>query len=156
MSEDAKPCLSTRIDSTWNSIPVVVVYDHLTDQQIRQLHEFYQKNWWCKGRTLEETTRLVCGPCLTIALVTEDEQRRLVGFARIITDKVIKALVFDVIVDEKYRGKGLGKLLLNGILNHPEIQGVKHVELYCAPEMEQFYRKWGFESEVLWEKQRQE
>ena len=33
---------------------------------------------------------------------------------------------------------------LDYVLDHPMVAGVRHIELYCKPEMIPFYRKWGF------------
>jgi len=78
-----------------------------------------------------------------IALVA-DEGPPLAGFARVLTDRVYKALILDVIVHPDYRGTGLGMDLMGAIREHPNLQKVRHFELYCAPEMEPFYEKWGF------------
>lgn len=59
-----------------------------------------------------------------------------------------KAIVFDVIVDESFRNKGLGKELMNLIMGHYELQKVKHFELYCLPEMVEFYKAYGFTDEL--------
>lgn len=133
-------------------LEVSVLYDDLSEDLIEQLMVLYEKNWWAKGRTLEDVTLMLRGPCLTIALVStnhEDDKSKLVGFARIITDFVFKALIFDVIVDEQYQGNGLGRKLIDAICSHSKIQTVKHLELYCLPEMESFYHKWGFDTESL-------
>jgi GNAT superfamily N-acetyltransferase len=53
-------------------------------------------------------------------------------------------VIFDVIVAREHRGAGLGKRLLDYVLDHPMVAGVRHVELYCKPEMIPFYKKWGF------------
>ena len=56
----------------------------------------------------------------------------------------IKALIFDVIVRPDQRSKGLGDALLHSVMSHPELQSVKHLELYCRPELFDFYRRHGF------------
>lgn len=74
---------------------------------------------------------------------------QLIGFARVLTDYTIKALIFDVIIDREYRGYGLGKQIMETILQHGQLQGVQQFELYCLPEMEAFYEsKFGFSSNV--------
>ena len=56
-----------------------------------------------------------------------------------LSDRVYKALIFDVIVAPDQRHAGLGKRLLDRILGHPELQDVRSFELYCLPEMAPFY-----------------
>ena len=77
-----------------------------------------------------------------------DKNNELQAFARVLTDYVFKAVVFDVIVSEKYRGQGLGKELMRLVQNHVELQDVKHFELYCLPEMVGFYKELGFTDEL--------
>ena len=45
----------------------------------------------------------------------DSERRHLMAFARILTDYVYKALILDVIVEPAYRGRGLGRLLMESI-----------------------------------------
>ena len=54
-------------------------------------------------------------------------------------------MIFDVIIDKRHRGKGLGKILIENILNLTELKNVKNFELYCLEDMTSFYKKYGFE-----------
>lgn len=66
----------------------------------------------------------------------EDERTsELVAFARVLTDRTYKALIFDVIVAPS--------------LGHPGLAQVRHFELSCLPEMAPFYEQWGFTTEVV-------
>ena len=47
---------------------------------------------------------------------------KMLGFARIVTDKVAFAYLMDVFILESYRGKGLGKKLIKHVLEHPDLQ----------------------------------
>jgi predicted N-acetyltransferase YhbS len=51
-----------------------------------------------------------------------------------------------VIVAEAHRNSGLGRRLVQYVLDHPMLAGVRHVELYCKPELIPFYKRWGFTS----------
>jgi predicted GNAT family N-acyltransferase len=124
----------------------VEVCYQLNRKHIEQLHALYQKESWSKDRTLEETQCVVEGSQLCIALI--DEEGNLAAFSRVLTDTIFKALIFDVIVHEKYRGEGLGSTLINTIKNHTALSRVKHFELYCLEELNDFYQKYGFSTEV--------
>ncbi|WP_417714868.1 GNAT family N-acetyltransferase [Pseudoalteromonas obscura] len=54
----------------------------------------------------------------------------LVGFARVLSDFIYKAVIFDVIVAPDERGKGLGITLMELIKHHPKLNKVLHFELY--------------------------
>ena len=73
-----------------------------------------------------------------------DDEDRLQAFARVLSDFVFKALLFDVIVASAYRGKGVGEQLMDAVYHHPKLREVRHFELYCHPEMANFYRRYGF------------
>lgn len=124
----------------------VKVVCELNDLQVEMLHLLYQQEWWTKGRTLDETHGVVQGSQLCVALL--DDNDVLQGFARVLTDYVFKAMIFDLIVAGSHRGQGLGKLLLDAIKTHPDLQSVRHFELYCLPEMFPFYEAHDFSSSV--------
>jgi N-acetylglutamate synthase-like GNAT family acetyltransferase len=118
----------------------------LEPEHITQLHTLYQNESWSKGRTFEETNRCVENSSFCVGVL--DKSGKLIAFTRVLTDMVFKALIFDVIVDKKYRGGGLGNALVSAVKTHPNLSHVKHIELYCLPELEAFYQRHGFTTEV--------
>jgi predicted GNAT family N-acyltransferase len=119
----------------------------LTHNQLEQLEKLYQGEWWTKGRETQDIKRMVENSDIIIGLC-EPSTKELIGFARVLTDYVYKAFIFDVIVKETYRGRDLGKALINAIVQNPSLQNVRHFELYCRPEMESYYEKFGFSKEL--------
>lgn len=122
------------------------IIEKLNESQLKALHAFYQNEWWSKGRTLVDVVSCVNGSQICIGLI--DEQGELQAFARVLTDYTFKALVFDLIVSDKRRCKGLGSKIMLHIKEHPKLQKVKHFELYCLPEMFTFYEQYGFSTDV--------
>ena len=120
--------------------------DKLDAKHIAQLHALFRREWWTAGRSLEETRRCVEGSQIRIGLI--DGAGDLTGFSRVVTDFTFKALVFDVIVAEPHRGKGLGDRLIELVLTHPDLAPVRHFELYCRPDVGSFYERHGFSTEV--------
>lgn len=121
--------------------------DHLTSAQIEELHKLYQSEWWTKGRQLDDVRSMVQHTDIIIAFC-EPKTKKLVAFTRIITDYTYKALVLDVIVAAPYRSTGLGRRLMDAVANHPALKKVRHIELYCLPELVPFYQQWGFTTEL--------
>jgi predicted GNAT family N-acyltransferase len=117
-----------------------------SDENIKQVHQLYKEVWWGKERSLEDTFECVKGSQICIGIV--DDNENLIGFVRIITDFIYKAIIFDVIVSSKLRGSGLGLKLMGLVKKHNSLQKVKHFELYCLPDMEDFYSRLGFSTEV--------
>ena len=122
------------------------VVDRLTEGQLQDLHGLFRSEWWTNQRTLEETRKVVAGSQLCLGFV--DSTGTLVGFSRVLTDYIFKALIFDVIVDPRYRGLGLGDRMVSLIMGHERLCGVKTFELYCLPELVPFYERHGFSDDV--------
>ncbi|MDR9830374.1 hypothetical protein RCJ22_32850, partial [Vibrio sp. FNV 38] len=66
----------------------------------------------------------------------------------VLSDLIFKAIIFDVIVCNSKKSRGLGVKLMHSIQNHEDLKHIKHFELYCLPEMETYYEKFGFSTEV--------
>lgn len=125
----------------------VEMIDRLTDEQIEDLCALYQFEWWTKGRQLPDVRRMLQHTDVIVALC-DAESRRLVAFARVLTDYVYKALVLDVIVAASHRNQGLGRALMDAIVNHTALKAVRHIELYCLPDLMPFYHRWGFTDDL--------
>jgi GNAT superfamily N-acetyltransferase len=70
-------------------------------------------------------------------------ERRQVGFARIVTDKATFAYLADVFILADHRGQGLSKRLLEVVLAHPQLQGLRRWLLFTA-DAHQLYEQFGF------------
>jgi ribosomal protein S18 acetylase RimI-like enzyme len=116
------------------------------DKQVHELHMLYQQEWWTESRTIDDTKKCIDGSQLCIGLI--DNSGTLQGFVRVLTDYVFKALIFDLIVTKEQRDSGIGSKLISIVKEHPTLQDVNHLELYCLPEVFKFYEKHGFSSDV--------
>ena len=119
----------------------------LGEHHIHDLHGLYRGEWWTRGRGLGDVRRMLEHSDFVFGF-SDVPGDRLVAFARVLTDRVFKALVFDVIVANEHRGDGLGRRLMERIIRHPDLENVRHMELYCLPDMVGFYEKWGFSTDV--------
>jgi GNAT superfamily N-acetyltransferase len=72
-------------------------------------------------------------------------QGRQAGFARAVTDFVRFAHLMDVFVLEEFRGRGYSKLLMQRILQHPDLATVTRFSLHTA-DAHGLYRQFGFDS----------
>ena len=71
---------------------------------------------------------------------------KLVGFARAVSDGVMYAAVYDVIVHPQYQRQGIGKALVEKITKQCKESGVFSVHLFAAEGTEPFYKKAGFKA----------
>lgn len=122
------------------------VIEEFDEKHVLQVHALYQREWWTKGRTLEQTKNCISGSQICIGVLASDGY--IIGFARVLTDFTFKAMIFDVIVEECNRGNGIGERLINLVKSHEKLRSVKYFELYGLPELLPFYEKHGFTSEV--------
>lgn len=65
-----------------------------------------------------------------------------VGFGRVVTDFATVAYLCDVVIADGHRGKGVGKWMLNCILEHPQLKGCR-IDLFTK-DAQEFYRGFGF------------
>ena len=79
---------------------------------------------------------------LCFGIYNKDKQ---IGYARMITDKATFAYLADVFIEEKFRGRGLGKWLVEVILAHPGLQGLRRIML-ATKDAHQLYEQCGFTS----------
>ncbi len=79
-------------------------------------------------------------------VVTDWDEKIMVGFARCTTDYVFNGQVNNVVVDVNYRGRGIGKALVNSIL-----ESNKQVTFILRGDIENegFYKALGFEDSPL-------
>lgn len=115
----------------------------LTEVQTKQLHQLYQHEWWSRDRTLTDVKEMLLQSDLVFGICEADSEQ-LVAFARVLSDLVFRAFVFDVIVSAEYRGQGLGLALVEQVTSHPKLSKVEYIQLSCLPEMMPFYAKFGF------------
>jgi len=69
-----------------------------------------------------------------------------VGFARVVTDLATYAYLTDVIVAETARRQGIGSWMVEAILSHPDLQGLRRVALYTR-DAQALYERYGFSTD---------
>jgi GNAT superfamily N-acetyltransferase len=115
--------------------------------RVPQLMDLFAGEWWTAGRTVRDVEKMLAASDLVFAAVLAPADR-LVGFARVLTDRAYLAVVLDVIVAADLRGRGVARMLLAAVVSHPDVAGVRSVELVCQPDLIPFYRRWGFTERV--------
>jgi GNAT superfamily N-acetyltransferase len=103
---------------------------------VRLLHTTY----WAGQRPVEKIEASLRGSdCYGVWL---PEEEKLVGFARVISDHATTYYLCDVVIDEAYRGQGLGKALLAHIEACPRYDGLRG--LLMTRDAHGLYEKFGF------------
>jgi GNAT superfamily N-acetyltransferase len=104
------------------------------------VHATLAESYWAKGIPRETVERSVRG---SLPFGIYEEGGAQVGFARVITDRATFAYLADVFIIEAYRGRGLAKWLLETILAHPDLQGLRR---FClgTRDAHGLYARYGF------------
>jgi GNAT superfamily N-acetyltransferase len=103
------------------------------------IHSFLTRSYWAEGISKEIIRRSIEG-ALCFGIFENDKQ---IGFARMITDKATFAYLADVFIIEEYRGIGLSKWLMEVIMAHPDLQGLRRM-LLATRDAHELYKKFGF------------
>lgn len=107
---------------------------------ILEIHKFLSKETdWAKGIPID-TLKVSIKNSLNFGLYFQNKQ---IGFARVISDYSTIAYLGDVYILNQYRGKGLSKWLINEIMEHPNLQGLRHWILLTNT-AEWLYKKFDF------------
>lgn len=97
-------------------------------------------SYWGKGRSLKEVESTIENS-LCFGVYTKDNIQ--IGFARVVTDYTFFGYIMDVIMDEKFQGKGIGKQLISFILKHDVIKKLNTLALKTK-DAQELYIKYGF------------
>jgi GNAT superfamily N-acetyltransferase len=115
-------------------------------------------SYWAKHIPLDTVKKSIDGSCCFGLYVAKNRSTgeqglpgnlpsgsfgRQVGFARVITDQATFAYVADVFIIEAYRGNGLAKFLMETIMQHPGLQGLRRW-LLATKDAHGLYAKYGF------------
>lgn len=111
-----------------------------TKLDVDAIHHFLSTQAYWSLNIPRSTVLLSIENSMCFGIYKENEQ---VGFARIITDHATIAYLGDVYVIEKERGNGLSKWLMETVMNHPELQGLRRWILLTG-DAHELYRKFGW------------
>lgn len=103
------------------------------------VHGFLAASHWAKGIPLPVLERAIARS-LSFGLYRDGSQ---IGFARVVTDYATFAYLADVFVLPEERGKGFGRWLVESILAHPELQGLRRW-LLGTRDAQGLYQRCGF------------
>lgn len=98
-----------------------------------------QESYWAKGMP-KEKFRIAIENSFCFGVYKDGQN---IGLARVVTDKATFAYLCDVFILKDYRGLGLSKWLMQTILAHPELQGLRRWSL-ATSDAQGLYKQFGF------------
>lgn len=115
------------------------IHTDKTKMDIPVIHRYITRSYWAEGIPFETVAKAVEGS-LCFGVFHGEKQ---IGIARVITDTATFAYLCDVFIDESYRGRGLGKWLMETILGHESLQGLRRIAL-TTKDAHGLYSQYGF------------
>ena len=105
------------------------------------IQDFLKDVYWAAGRTMQEVqTTIDASFCFGIY-----RDGKQIGFARVITDYVVFAYLMDVFITPEHRGKGYSSVLIQTMMDEPQLQQVKIWRL-ATSDAHFLYEKFGFKA----------
>ncbi len=104
--------------------------------------EYLRTSYWSPNIPRELVERSLSN---SLCLALYDPAGAQAGFARAVTDAATFAWIADVFVLEQHRDRGLGVWLVESLLAHPDLDGLRSVML-ATRDAHSLYERFGFES----------
>ena len=103
-------------------------------------HFLYTTAHWATGRHMSVVRKSIENS-LCFGLYVESEQ---IGFARIVTDNATVGWICDMFILPAHRGKSLGKWLVECMMEHPDVKGLRRILLNTRDAHELYMKHAGF------------
>jgi N-acetylglutamate synthase-like GNAT family acetyltransferase len=112
--------------------------NNLLDMQV--IYNYLDKDsYWANGIPFDKLERSIKNS-LCFGVYFEGKQ---IGFARVVTDKATFGYLADVFILPEFRKRGLSKWLVQTIMNHPDLQGLRRWSL-ATVDAHGLYAQFGF------------
>jgi N-acetylglutamate synthase-like GNAT family acetyltransferase len=122
-------------------MPEITIHQNKNLLDLDMIHNFLSTAYWSIGRSKSEVqTTIENSLCFGVYLDTKQ-----IGFARVVSDQIVFAYVMDVFILPEYRDRGYGHILVDFMLNAPEL---KHVQkwLLATSNAHELYAQFGFKA----------
>lgn len=111
------------------------------NMDIDEVVRLLKMTYWADKRPVDQIKRSMSNSsCYGVFL---DQEKKLIGFARVISDYATTYYLCDVIIDTAYRHMGLGTALISHIESLPEYAGLRGILI--TRDAHALYRKFGYE-----------
>lgn len=120
----------------------IEIRDGFENMDFDSVTALLSKAFWSPGIGIDEVKKGAANSALVVGAFIDGMGQ--VGYARVVSDKTRFAYLTDVIVDERFRKHGLGKMMIRHILSHQELVDV-YQWLLITRDAHAFYREFGFQ-----------
>jgi ribosomal protein S18 acetylase RimI-like enzyme len=106
---------------------------------VTDIHAYLSRSYWAAHIPIELVRRAIAGS-LCVGVYHAGRQ---VAFARVVTDRATFAYLCDVYVLEDHRDRGLARWMMEAVVTHPDLQGLRRFVLHTR-DAHGLYREFGF------------
>ena len=94
---------------------------------LKKLQQLLDRNaFWAKSRTIDDIKKCLANSDVIVSLWVGNE---IVGFGRALTDGIYRGVLWDIVIDQNYEGKGFGTLIIKNLLASKKIKNTKKLYL---------------------------
>ncbi len=121
-----------------------IIFSTERDIDFYELEELCDRVGWAR-RPLRKVKKAIQHSFLVVSMwEVEGKQRKLIGFARATSDHAFNATIWDVVVDPKFQGRGLGKAMMKYAISQLRSADISNITLFADPQVVKFYQRLGF------------
>ncbi len=95
---------------------------------------------WAKDRKRSHIRKMLAN---SNVIVTLWDNKQLIGFGRATTDKVYRAVLWDIVISKDVQRIGFGRIVLEALINDKQIKSVEKIYLMTTNSQD-FYKQLGF------------
>tara|TARA_B100000530_G_scaffold80968_1_gene49102 strand:- start:127 stop:606 length:480 start_codon:yes stop_codon:yes gene_type:complete len=110
-------------------------------EQLKKLLD--EEAFWASGRDYSSLRTMLFNSTEIISIWEKD---CLIGFGRATSDRIFRAVLWDIVVKSEFKGVGIGKLIVENLINKKSIKNVEKIYLMTTTKSS-FYTKFGFKKE---------
>ena len=111
------------------------------NQGIQQLQHLFNKyTFWAQNRTKKQIQTMLAN---STVVVSAWKKQKLVGFGRASSDTEFRGVLWDIVVDDEVKGRGIGSKIMNLLLSSRELINVDKIYLMTT-NCSDFYITHGF------------
>lgn len=127
----------------WQEDGCMVIEFQSTPPSVEQFYALFETTDWNREyqATAQELAEAVANSQYAVAAYDRD---RLVGVGRVVSDGVLHAMIYDLIVDPAYQRRGIGRQVLQRLVEWCIAGKIRDIQLFCARGQSGFYEKNGF------------